>query len=279
MQVKAYILVISAFCAGAAIADARFTTGSQAQFGAPGLLYAQVQFSDLPQTDMRRMIFYADRATGTLQNLVEGAENRSIYEQEKVNKRFRESITRLADAGARSGLSMDQVADFYTQVVFDNFGQDFMQKVRQLGGGLDFRTLFRNVATVPEVNEIDGGSSFIDALAEASQDIHLDVPFSGDIQVAAPSGQVTEITEIDGPVAFPNANAVEVDIVKRVRVNNGRWELVVRTGDSLSTIASAIYGDALSYTTIYSANTDVVINPNVIEVDTLLILPRPIARE
>ena len=272
MQVKAYILVLSAFFAGSAAADARFSTTNQAQIGRLGLVFAQVQIDQLPQRDMRRMIFYADRATRTLQNLVEGADSRSIYEQEKVNKRFRESITRLADAGARSGLSMDQVADYYTQVVFDNFGQEFMQKVGQLAGGLDFRTLFRNVATVPSDGKNDSGGSFIDALAEASQNIQLDVPYSEDIQIAAPS---TEAPEIEGPVAFPNANAIEVNIVKRVRVNNGRWELVVRAGDSLSTIASAIYGDALSYTKIYSANSDVVANPNVIEVGTVLVLPRP----
>ncbi|NOR62008.1 MAG: hypothetical protein GQ535_05860 [Rhodobacteraceae bacterium] len=272
MQLKVYIVILSAFFAGNASADARFSSGSQSQFGTFGLVYAQVQFDQLPQTDMRRMVFYADRATRTLQNLVEGADNRSIYEQDKVNKRFRESITRLADAGARSGLSMDQVADFYTQVVFDNFGQDFMQKVGQLAGGLDFRTLFRNVATVPDISQNDSGGSFIEALAEASQDIQLDVPFSENIQAVVPTEDVVEIA---GPVAFPNANAIEVNIVKRIRVVNGRWELVIRAGDSLSTIASAVYGDALSYTTIYSANTDVIVNPNVIEVDTLLVIPKP----
>ncbi len=271
MHVIKYLVLLAVSIAGSAMADARYSTSNQQQSGLLRLEYAQVQIDNLSQSDLRRLIFYADRATGTLQNMVEGADTRSAYDQDKVNKRFRESLVRLADAGARSGLSMDQVADFYTQIIFDNFGQDFMQKVGALAGGLDFRTLFRNVATVPASRAIDNGASYINSLADMSQDIQLNIPFSENNQIILPSQE----PETDGPVAFPNANAVEVSIVNRVRVNNGRWELTIKAGDSLSTIASAIYGDALSYTAIYSANAEVITNPNVIEVETLLILPRP----
>ena len=273
MQIKSYLVVLGAFFAESALADARFSPESQTQYSLSNLVYAQVQFDQLPQSEMRRMVFYAERATRTLQDLVEGADDRSIYEQDKVNLRFRESITRLADAGARSGLSLDQVADFYSEIVFDNFGQEFMQKVGELAGGLEFRTLFRNVATVPTTHENLDDASIMDALSAASQDIQLDIPYSQTVQQTT---QVEEPTQdVAGPVAFPNANAIEVAIVRRVEVNNGRWELTIRAGDSLSSIASAIYGDALSYTRIYSANTNVLSNPNVIEVDTLLVLPQP----
>lgn len=269
MRAKNCMMFMMLFAASGAVADARYSIANPHQPSHFRLEYAQVQVDDLSESDLRRLIFYADRATGTLQNLVESADTQSIFEQEKVNKRFRESIVRLADAGDRSGLSMDQVADFYEAVVFDRFGQEFMQKVGALAGGLEFRTLFRNIATASETDAAgrDANTSYINSLAESSQ---LNAPLS-EGQAIQPS----PVQVIDRPVALPNANADELSIVDRVRVVDGRWELTVQTGDSLSTIASAIYGDSLAYTTIYSANSEVIANPNVIEVDTLLVLPRP----
>lgn len=271
MRIRHYIVLLAISIAGSAAADARFDTSAQQPLNPFRLAYAQVQISDLAERDLRRMVYYADRATLTLQTMVEGADIRSIYDQDRVNKRFRESITRLADAGARSGLSMDQVADYYTQIVFDKFGQAFMQQVGALAGGLDFRTLFRNIAIVPDPSAEggDAGGSFMDALTVASQNLELDTAYGENRQVVA------VVPSAGGPTAFPNANAIELNIVKRIQVVDGRWELTIRAGDSLSTIASAIYGNALAYTTIYGANTQVIRNPNVIDVGTLLVLPQP----
>ncbi len=275
MRIRHYMVLWAITVAGSAAADARFDTSEQRPLNHFSLAYAQVQIDDLAERDLRRMIYYADRATTTLQTMVEGADTRSIYEQDKANKRFRESIVRLADAGARSGLSMDQVADYYTQIVFDKFGQSFMQQVGALAGGLDFRTLFRNVATIPDpdTNAQDEGASFLEALSAASQTLELDTAY-------AENGQLVEINPAaqngsDRPTAFPNANAIELNIIDRIEVVDGQWQLTVRAGDSLSTIASAIYGNALAYTTIYGANTQVINNPNVIDVGTLLVLPKP----
>jgi len=273
MQFRKYVVFLAMMFAGSAFADARFSTDSAAPSGLVGLVYAQVQIENISESDMRRLVFYADRATHSLQNLVEGAGERSIIEQDKFNMRFRESVSRLADAGKRSGLSMDQVADFFTQAVFDTFGQSFMQQVGALAGGLDFRTLFRNVATVPDprTNANDAGSTFLNALAQASQGLDLSVPLAQGSEVI-----ITQVTPPPsaGPQPFPNATAAERDIVSRVRVVDGRWELTITQGDSLSEIASAIYGDTLSYTVIYSANNSVIANPNVIEVGTRLVLPQ-----
>ncbi len=272
---KRYIICAALCFAGSAMADARLSTVQPTPARSFGLVYAQAQLNDLSESDLRRLVFYADRATQTLRNLVEGSQNRSIGEQDKVNKRFRESISRLATAGARSGLSMDQVADFYTQDVVNTLGQSFMQQLGELAGGLDFRTLFRNVATVttPPTAQNADGAGLLDALEAASRDLQLDTPFSG--QPRANASSAVPLPQNDGPVALENASDAERAIIDRVRVNDGRWELTVIAGDSLSTIASAIYGDALSYTLIYSANTDVLRSANVIDVGTVLVLPRP----
>ncbi len=259
--------------AGDALADARFSAGAQAPNSLRGLVYTQIQINDLTESDLRRLVFYAERATHTLQNLVEGAGSRSIVEQDKANTRFRESIARLVDAGQRSGLSVDQIADYFTQTVAQSFGQDFMQQVGQLAQGLDFRTLFRNVSTVPDPRTTvnDDGSNFLNALAQASRDLQqiTTEPQTVQIETTTPGG------ETQGPVPLPNATAADRSIIDRVVVNQGRWEITIETGDSLSAIASAIYGDSHSFAVIYDANTGVITNPNVIEVGTVLVLPKP----
>ena len=270
MQIKSSIVLLAVSIAGSAMADARFSTSSHPPPTSIALMYAQAQIGDLSQSDMRRLVFYADRATRTLQNLVEGAVGRSIADQDKVNKRFRESISHMAEAGTKTGLSTDQIADFYRQNVADTFGQEFMDKLDTFAGGLEFRTLFRNVATVSTPVGSVSENELMDALAVASQDLQLETPFSENAQVVEATPTIP-----DAPQAFPNANPLEVDIVKRVQVVDGRWELTIQSGDSLSSIASAIYGDALSYTTIQSANSAVINNPNLIEVGTRLVLPKP----
>ncbi len=270
MQIRKYLVLLAMVFAGGAYADARFATVSDGPTSAFRLEYAQEGIDNINESDLRRLVFYADRASRTLQDLVEGSSERSIIEQDKMNRRFRESISRLADAGARSGLSMDQVADFFTQSVFDHFGQSFMQQVGAVAGGLDFRTLFRNVSTVPDprTHVGDSGTDFLNALADASKNLDLSAPSGGTSVISSPAAPV-------GPQPFANANAAERAIVGRIQVNQGRWELTVGAGDSLSLIASAIYGDSLSYTTIYNANVDVLNSPNVIDVGTVLVLPQP----
>lgn len=273
MHISKYIVFIAILAAGHASADARFSTESAAPSGLFGLVFAEVQIEDISESDMRRLVFYTERATRALQALVEGADTRTADEQDKLNTRFRQSVARLESAGERSGLSVDQVADFLTQSVFDTFGQSFMQQVSVLAGGMDFRTLFRNVAMMPDPHTsfTDRGGDFLDALAQASQDLDLSLP----------AGEISSVTlEISpqqnaGPQPLPGANAEERDIVSRVDVVDGRWEFTIQQGDSLSGISSAIYGDSQAYTRIYSANNNVILDPNVIEVGTRLVLPRP----
>ena len=276
MQLLKYAVLMVMTVAGNAEADARYNTTSQRPSRSNGLVIAQIQLEDVGESDMRRLMFYAERASRTLQTLVEGNEGRSTIEQDKINKRFRESLVRLETAGERSGLSMDQVADFYTQLVSEKFGAAFMQHVSQVSGGLDFRTLFRNVATMPnpQTTTSDSGADFLNALAEASQNLDLSIssaPPSAENVATAVTVQIPSV----GPQPLPNATAAERDIVSRIRVVQGRWELTIQQGDSLSAIAAAIYGDSLSYTTIYDANTNVLNSPNVIDVGTVVVLPQP----
>lgn len=275
MQKTKSLALLAVVFAGGAQANARFSTEITQPSGYHGLQFVQAQIAGVSESDMRRLVFYANRAARSLQSLVSGANERSIADQEKVNSRFRESITRLADAGARSGLSMDQVAGFFGQVVAETYGQGFMQQLGSFAGGLDLQTLFRNVSTGAHQNpnaDAATGANYLNALDEASKGLDLGITTDNS---NVSQGIQTLQTEPAGPAPLPNATAAEREIVSRIKVVNGRWELTVQRGDSLSAIASAIYGDALSYTTIYNANTSVIIDPNSIEVGIVLVLPRP----
>jgi nucleoid-associated protein YgaU len=49
---------------------------------------------------------------------------------------------------------------------------------------------------------------------------------------------------------------------------------VVKSGESLSKIAKHYYGDAMMYKNIFSANTNILNNPDVIYPDQVLIIPK-----
>ena len=49
----------------------------------------------------------------------------------------------------------------------------------------------------------------------------------------------------------------------------------VKGGESLSKIAKHYYGDAMKYKAIFSANTNILSNPDVIHPDQVLVIPNP----
>lgn len=49
----------------------------------------------------------------------------------------------------------------------------------------------------------------------------------------------------------------------------------VKGGESLSKIAKHYYGDAMKYQAIFSANTNILKNPDVIHPDQVLVIPNP----
>ena len=160
-------------------------------------------------------------------------------------------------------------------MVLEQFGEDFMRKVEVLAGGNNFTTLFRNVAALPDPSaasgdEGDEGADFLDALAQASEGLTLSEPLeTGTVQT------ITAPEIVSGPSPRANASAEDRAIVERVYVNNGNWEISVARGDSLATIAAAIYGDAQSYTLIFDANRDVLSNPSNLDIGIRLRLPKP----
>ncbi len=281
MRVGYLLTVVASLMAGNALADARFSASTPSPTPAPIWQFAQVSIDTLPASDLRRLDFYTQRAIDALDKVVESASERDILEQSNVNMQFRMSISRLVDAGERSGLTVDQTAEYYVQAVTEVFGLGFMQKVAEVAGGLDIYTLFRNVSIIhdPRASPMDDGMSFLNALAIAGEGLSLSA--KQDEEETAEEAEVMDQAEEVVvaapalPVALPNANALERAVIERVVLNGDRWEITVIQGDSLAMYASALYGNSLAYDIIFRANTNVMSNPNSLRVGLTLQLPKP----
>ena len=68
-----------------------------------------------------------------------------------------------------------------------------------------------------------------------------------------------------------NASDVQANI--SVADNSVYHRHVVKSGESLSKIAKQYYGDAMKYKQIFSANTNISSNPDVIHPDQVLVIP------
>lgn len=270
MRFSFSMVVFVTSLASGALSDARYTSDARQPLPYRGIALAQSDFGSIAESDMRRLVFYAGRALDALKGVISSSTDSDIAVQNKNNELFRSAISRLVDASARSGVSNEQLADFFTQFIVENEGPEFGAQLGQIGGGLDFLTLFQDTSSVDTPNAtIASGEDFLDALAAASESLLLDD--SGNAAAAPSDAPVVEIR----PVALENANAEERAVVERIKVENGAWTITVIVGDSLALFSAAIYGNTGSFTTIFDANRDVMTNPNVLEVDTVLKLPKP----
>lgn len=274
MQIKYLAACLVTLTASTALSDARIELDQSSITFPDRFVMAQATLDTITDSDLRRLTYYNRRALDSLLAVVESASSRDIIEQSRVNGTFRTAISRLVDAGKRSGLSVDVVAMFFVEAVTEEFGQDFMQRVGQVAGGLDVITLFRNVSNPmdPRTSNVDNGMTFLNALAQASEDLDL-TREAGDEPAA--SATAAEPAASAGPRALPNASGPERIIVDRIVVEGDEWSIVVRSGDSLALFASAIYGDSLAYNVIYQANRNVLSNPNTLNIGIKIIIPKP----
>lgn len=74
-------------------------------------------------------------------------------------------------------------------------------------------------------------------------------------------------------VGGENAMDIEADIAVENTEYYGKY--TVKSGDSLSKIAKAFYGDPMKYNAIFQANTNILKDPNIIHPGQELIIPNP----
>jgi nucleoid-associated protein YgaU len=76
------------------------------------------------------------------------------------------------------------------------------------------------------------------------------------------------------PEAEPELEeSIDSEFAARVVLADGKRTITVIQGDSLANYATAFYGDALLYRTIYTANQNILKNPNLLDVGQVITIP------
>jgi len=270
MHKKLLAALLVTTIASHANADARLNTAPVIPTFYGGLQFAQSSIDAMSASDLRRLVFYTERTIGSLTEIIEAAESGSFDELGRLIESLRGNISRLSDAGNRSGIPRDEITEFFIQAVLDGHGDGFLESVSSAAGGLDIPTLFRNVETVSASRSttLTNNDQFLSALEDASEGLSLSET-QGQVQVVE-AGEPTA-----GPVARANATANERAVIDRIAAKTDGWEITVVSGDSLALIASALYGDSLSYNIIFQANQNILSNPNSLNIGDKLKLPMP----
>jgi len=229
-----------------------------ARFVDHGTLVAQA--AELPliaPSSLRRLTFYSDKAMLALFDLV----NEDLVAGEggtisaKTTDAFKNAIERLIGAGDKAGLDVDQTAVFFGQEVAVRFSGPIPQLLQGDGGEIDPRSLFSGIA---DSNAASGAR-------QDSEAAYL-LALQGEIQAM-------QMTPEEPAVVVPVDDNVDPEFAARVVIIDGKRTIAVEQGDSLAGYATAFYGEVLLYRTIYSANRDVLNNPNILEIGLVLTIP------
>jgi len=221
------------------------------------------QATELPAISpsaLRRLTFYSDKAMLALFDLV----NEDLVAGEggtisaKTTNTFRSAIERLIGAGEKAELDVDETAVFFGQEVAVRFSGPIPQLLQGSGGEIDPRSLFRGIAggkaTAGAQQEFD--SAYLLALQSESNSMLVT---SDEPNVAAPVNEVVD--------------SVEHKYSARVVVIDGKRTVTVEQGDSLAAYATAFYDDTLLYRTIFSANRDILRDPNLLVLGQVVTIP------
>ncbi len=239
-----------------------------------GVEFTQANIDNLGESDLRRINFYTGRALDTLAVLADedalSSATGAAISSTAVDD-LRGAIKRLIDAGTRSGIDQDDLADYFALAVAERFPDALPLAVQDASGSIDTRTLFAGIVgriKFAEERQVD-----VDYLALLdAESANLDLGLSN--EPAEEQVAEVEITQT-GPVLSEGADPATRAIIERVVVDGDVWRIQVVTGDSLATFASAIYGDSLAYRQIFAANQNILTNPNTISVGQVLTIPKP----
>ncbi len=218
------------------------------------------QATELPPiapSSLRRLTFYSDKAMLALFDLV----NEDLVAGEggtisvKTTDAFRSAIERLIGAGDKADLSVEQTAIFFGQEVLVRFSGPIPQLLQGAGGEIDPRSLFLGIA--------DGKAS---AGARQAADSAYLLALQSEIQSMQSAPEEPErIAPVD--------DNVDPEFAARVVIIDGNRTIAVEQGDSLADYANAFYGDTLLYRMIYSANRDILSNPNLLDIGQVVVIP------
>ncbi len=219
------------------------------------------QATELPAISpsaLRRLTFYSDKAMLAMFDLVNedlvAGEGGTISTE--TTDTFRSAIERLIGAGEKADLDVEQVAVFFGQEVAVRFSGPIPQLLQGSSGEIDARDLFRGIA--------DGKAS--SGARQAADAAYLQA-LQGEIQ------NLQGTPDEPAVVVAPVEDNVDPEYAARVVIIDGKRTITVEQGDSLAAYATAFYEDTLLYRSIFTANRDILSDPNLLELGQVVTIP------
>jgi nucleoid-associated protein YgaU len=216
--------------------------------------------SAIPPSGIRRLRFYSDKAIKVLFELAK--QNGNATMSVETTQGLNATIESMIEVGAKSELSVDQVAMFFAQEVEARFSGPLELTFDTPDGKLDPQMLFRRVWAAKG----DAPQTMVDdkymAILTAVNTRMATVLEAGPMPAAAPAQPQSRIY-----------TRAEQAIIDRAEVVDGVRTIRVQSGDFLMKYAQAFYGNREMYLSIYLANPDVLRNPNLIAVGQVLVIP------
>ncbi|MEE9452947.1 MAG: hypothetical protein V3V13_01010 [Paracoccaceae bacterium] len=224
-----------------------------------GEQYAQNgTLSAIPPSGIRRLRFYSDKAIKVLFELAKqnGNATMSIETTQGLNT----TIESMIEAGAKSELSVDQVAMFFAQEVEARFSGPLELTFDTPDGKLDSQMLFRRVWAAKG----DAPQTMVD-----DEYMTILTAVNTRMATALEAGPMPAATQPQSRIY----TRAEQAIIDRAEVVDGVRMIRVQRGDFLMKYAQAFYGNREMFLAIYLANPDVLRNPNLIAVGQVLVIP------
>ncbi len=226
------------------------------------LIVAQSGGGTLTDSDLRRINFYANRAMATMIAFEDTNDVAAL-------QALRTNIDRLIEAGEKSGLNIQNTADYFQEYIAQNGSGEIPEHFLTPAGQVETRALLQEIAsfmaqTLPDPVDIE---AIENADLLAIQSINAPAP-----QIEP--DQQTQSQALVLPEIAPNADPEIRAIQQRIKVQDGQWVIEVAPGDSLGQYAEAIYNDQLLFRTIFDANRPVLVSPDVLPVGVVLVLPQ-----
>ncbi len=267
-------IAIGAFCGSMLLAGAVVASPVPMGYQASGivdrgaLVVQNAALDAVSPSALRRLTFYSDMAILALFDLANedlaAGENGATISNDTTNA-LRSAIERLIDAGDKADLSVENVAIFFAQEVEVRFSGPIPFILQGLDGEIDAQSLFRGIAdskAVAAAPRVD--ANYLSALTAESANMATTESSNG--VVAAPVAEEAAPTD-------ENRDPAIVAILDRVKMVDGNRTIEVVQGDTLAAYALAFYGDTLLYRSIFLANTEVLSNPNLLEVGQIVTIP------
>jgi len=183
-----------------------------------------------------------------------------------------QKISRLVDAGNRSGYETTQTADFFEGYIAEKGLKPIPASSKNNDGDFYALSFFETI----ESHYQQSPTQVEDPQAVIAQDLAAirSVATGTVLPIAEAVPVEIVIIEPEGPVIPEGADVETRDILARVEITEGDWVIEVKQGDSLAGYAHALLGDRRKFSEIFALNRGVLRSANLLSIGQVIVLPQ-----